>query len=192
MYFTDSFNQMDDLLERICEKLQLSPTHHKSAEGKYNAVAKWLSRPESKLAGIKIDIYPQGSLRIGTTVRPLRHQEYDLDLVCELGIDWSRNCPVEVLKTVEVCLRENDTYRPMVEKKNRCVRLNYANEFHMDILPAAPNAVNNGGCVKVPDRKMEEWKESNPSGYAKWFEFRSEELRKLPCQVDSLKVEFPV
>jgi hypothetical protein len=66
----------------------------------------------------------------------------------------------------------------MVEKKNRCVRLNYANEFHMDILPAAPNIVKNGGCVKVPDRKVEEWKDSNPSGYAKWFEFRSEELLK--------------
>ena len=179
MLITDSFNnQLDDLLERICEKLQISPTQHQSAKDRYDAVARCLSKEGSPLSDVSIDIYSQGSLRIGTTVRPLKYQEYDLDFVCELGLNWSKSCPIEVLNTVEECLKKNDTYRPMIERKNRCVRLNYANEFHMDILPASPDFHKNGGCVKVPDRNAEEWKDSNPTGYASWFNLKSESFYK--------------
>jgi len=64
-------------------------------------------------------------------------------------------------------------YEGMVERKNRCIRLNYANEFHMDILPAHPADNTSSTCVKVPDRKAKGWKDSNPKGYANWFNDRS-------------------
>ena len=38
--------------------------------------------------GADIEIYPQGSLSISTTVKPLSKQEYDLDLVCEINQSW--------------------------------------------------------------------------------------------------------
>lgn len=198
MSITESFtSQLDDLLARICEKLQINETQHKLAKDRYDAVSKWLSRKESPFASVSVDIYPQGSLRIGTTVRPLRYQEYDLDLVCELGLDWNNNCPIEVLNTVEKCLKENEMYKPMVERKNRCIRLNYANEFHMDILPAAPNYHKNGGCVMVPDRKSEEWKDSNPTGYAGWFKLKSESFlqsmtERLAATVQPLPAHEPL
>jgi hypothetical protein len=47
------------------------------------------------------------------------------------------------------------------------MRLNYAGEFHLDILPACPNGGN--GAIVVPDRKLACWVHSNPKGFAEWF-----------------------
>jgi len=187
MFITDSFNsQLDDLLLRLCEKLQISETDHKKAEDRYNAVGKWLAQSDSGLASYSPAIYPQGSLKIGTTVKPLAYQEFDLDLVCELDIDHERYDPVAVLNGVEKRLREHHIYKRMIERKNRCIRLNYANEFHMDILPAAPHGIENGGKVKVPDRKAEEWKDSNPKGYAAWFEGRTVTFRLFAAKAENV------
>jgi hypothetical protein len=59
------------ILESACQELELTETQRKSAEGKYNAVGKWLN------AGGIITIYDpdisaQGSIMIGTTVKPIR------------------------------------------------------------------------------------------------------------------------
>jgi len=180
MYATDPFiNELDDLLAGICLKLQITPTQHKLAEDRYISVSKWLSDKSSHFYIANSDIYPQGSLRLGTTVKPLVNQEYDLDLVCEMGLDWNNFDPIQVLDAVESRLKENDSYSKILERKNRCLRLNYANEFHMDVLPAAPDTVRNHGCIKVPDRKAEEWKESNPKGYAEWFERQANQFGEV-------------
>jgi len=82
MFFTESFNlQLDDLLDRIGKKLQISPTQHQLAEERYKSIGRWLEADGSLLAPFNPVIYSQGSLRIGTTVRPRGRQEYDLDLV---------------------------------------------------------------------------------------------------------------
>lgn len=162
---------VDDVLVRVCVALQLTPTQYREVESHYSAVSKWLSAPESALAGVRQEIYSQGSLRIGTTVRPWRREEYDLDLVLRLDLDRSVD-PVFVLDAVEGRLREHGTYAPMVERKNRCLRLRFAWQFHLDILPARPDERFGGTNVLVPDRAAASWKESNPKGYASWFEHR--------------------
>jgi hypothetical protein len=162
---------LDDILIRICVALQLTPTQHREAEGHYLAVAKWLGAPESPLASVRQEIYPQGSLRIGTTVRPWWREEYDLDLVFQMELYQSID-PVALLNLVEARLRENRTYQPLVERKNRCIRLNYAKQFHLDILPARPDLRFGGTHILVPDRAARAWKESNPKGYAAWFDQR--------------------
>jgi hypothetical protein len=169
--FSSVDHQLDDLLQRICGELQITKTQHDRAETSYNAVANWLAKDTTRFPDFDIDIYPQGSLRIGTTVKPLSKQEFDLDLVCEIKVDWTLyENPLDLLDAIEDRLMENDTYKTMVERKNRCIRLNYKNDFHMDILPACPVEESINGCVKVPDSNMQDWKDSNPKGYAKWFD----------------------
>jgi len=174
-----SYNQLDDLLDRVCERLQINPSQQKQAEERYQSVGEWISSKDSGLAITNPSIYPQGSLRIGTTVRPLNEQDYDLDIVCELSLDWRRCEPIAILDAMERRLRENKYYSSLIERKNRCIRLNYKNEFHLDILPACPDSQKNHGCLKIPDCKVEEWKDSNPRGFAEWFEDRSEQFIHL-------------
>ena len=40
------------------------------------------------------------------------------------------------------------------------------------------------GNVKVPDRATKEWKDSNPKGYAQWFNGRSELVRLFAAKAD--------
>src|SRR5271167_4992069 len=75
---------LDRHLERLCIILQLTSTQYKDAESKYQAVGKWLSAPGSPLFICAPEIYPQGSMLLGTTIRPWRGEEFDLDLVCQL------------------------------------------------------------------------------------------------------------
>jgi len=147
--------QLDDLLTRICEALQLSPSQHELAVERYTAVGRWLAAPDSSLARFRPEIYPQGSLRIGTTTKPLKRQEYDLDAVAEFQVaTTSFPRPVILLDLLEERLLEHPQYSTMLERKNRCVRLNYANEFHIDFLPGCPDPRLGGTCLLVPDRSL--------------------------------------
>lgn len=184
MFVTESVDrQLDDLLERVSAKLQLSDGKFAEAESRYAAIGKWLGADGSVIASFKPSIYPQGSVRIGTTVKPIGKNEHDIDLVCELQLDWTRvPRPVELLNLVESRLRDHGDYRKMVTRKNRCIRVEYANQFHLDILPACPNPSAGALSVVVPDRAAQTWKHSNPKGYANWFKLsakqRQAEFRK--------------
>jgi hypothetical protein len=175
--FTESSEaQIDDLLMRICVELQLDETRYKLAEAKYQAVGTWLET-QTLVARLRPSIYPQGSMPLGTTVKPLSGDEYDLDFVCEFvcGITSFRS-PIDALDLVERALRANALYAPMVQRMNRCIRLNYAHNFHLDILPACKDPQNGGSCILVPDRRLREWTPSNPKGFVAWFESSSRQM----------------
>jgi Second Messenger Oligonucleotide or Dinucleotide Synthetase domain len=160
------------ILEALCQELELTETQRNSAEEKYNAVGNWLNA-----GGIIIiydpDISAQGSIMIGTTVRPVCRIEFDVDLLCKLA-KGSRNLGQWYVKNmIGERLREHGTYGKMLEDINRGWRLNYTGEFHMDITPAVPNLVCKNGGVLVPDKRLSRWKESNPSGYVVWFNIRA-------------------
>lgn len=173
-------SHVDDYLNAIGETLQLSESAYNLARQRYHAVADWLNAEGSSLDRFDPQIFSQGSFRIRTTVKPIGESEYDIDLVCVVDAtpsDFPE--PVALHNLIEERLKEHGTYRDMIERKRRCIRLNYANEFHMDILPACPNPSNaefhGESCLLVPDRDLKDWKDSNPKGFARWFEFREEQ-----------------
>lgn len=167
-----SVEQLDEILGLIGTTLEITATQRAAAEQHYTAIARWLGGEEdAPFRPYEPQIYPQGSLRLGTTVKPLSDGEYDLDLVYELQMDYNLiPRPVAMLDLLEMRLRQHGTYRDKVERKNRCVRVNYSGQFHMDILPAALDLACGGTCVRVPDRSTQDWKPSNPRGYANFFD----------------------
>lgn len=186
---TPSPIHVGDLLVQIAEALQLTPTQYQSAVEKYEAVGRWLSATESPLHLLRPVIYPQGSMALQTTVRPLRRMEYDLDLVCE--VRSSTHSAMQLFELVYARLHENGTYRPILERKKRCVRLNYAGNFHLDIIPARPDPARIPPSVVIPDRQLQEWTRSNPKGYATWFHGRGGTVEKLRASVEPLPAPTP-
>lgn len=187
---------LDRHLVRVCTLSELTATQYRNAEEKYHAVGDWLARPGSILAPYLPEIYPQGSMLLGTTVRPYndRH-EYDLDLVCQLHY-CAQQPPLMIYEWVYGRMAENETYRDILERLKRCLRLNYAGAFHLDILPACPNDRLGRGAILVPDRKLECWKDSNPKGFAEWFFLRcvvQDALaeRELKASVEPLPTPVP-
>jgi hypothetical protein len=156
------------LLEWACEHIELSETAAQTAAKRYGSVGQWLANgPEPSLADSTI--YAQGSARLRTAIKPPKGDEFDIDLIVELP--RSRGLlPSSVINIVGDRLKAHDEYKRMLSPIKRGWRLTYANDFHLDITPAIPDLARCGHCILVPDRKLTAWKESNPKGYAKWFD----------------------
>lgn len=167
--FTDYALQRDDVLARIAESLQLDKTRRKQMEDAYRGVSNFLSNDESYFKTLNIDIYPQGSVRIGTTVRPIKGDEFDLDLVLHIRKLYKDFHPQVIYRELFSKLKGHGIYGAMAEQKNRCVRLNYAGQFHMDILPGCMVLETDLNNIYVPDRELKGWAAGNPKGYAEWF-----------------------
>ena len=170
-----TIHPIDYILERLCINLQISDSLYGSAEESYKAVGNWLAE-KSDLAANKPAIYPQVSLKIGTTIKPIGNEEYDLDMICEFGNVNSMINPKELLNAVYQTIKSNSNYSDIAELKKRCVRINYKRQFHLDIVPAMPNTNDTGTCIFIPDKQenggVGVWIPTNPKGYANWFEER--------------------
>jgi hypothetical protein len=165
---------LDDLLMRICEALQLTPNQDEELGRRYEAISAWLGAEDSPFYPYAPCFHAQGSRAIGTTVRSKRGKGYDLDFVLEGQIGHERaGSPLWWLDKLEERLRDHGTYAPLVRRKNRVVRLEYADGIHIDVIPAVLDLARGAGCVRVPDREAHAWKASNPRGYARWFEGRA-------------------
>jgi hypothetical protein len=171
---------LDVLLELVCVSIQLTKTQEKLAAERYASVTDWLNEPDSPVRPYMPHIFPQGSLRLGTTSKPIKDADFDLDVVCLLNARPGCH-PGDLYRLVWDRMATNGKYRPMMIRLPRCIRLDYSGNFHLDIVPALPDSTKGVDCILVPDLdanlaldhpKNDRWKSSNPTGYAKWFENR--------------------
>src|SRR5690348_15856221 len=114
--FSSTAGAIDALLDGICEELQLPRSRHEAADERYQALGAFLESASSPFAGRRPRIYPQGSMRLGTTVKPLVGP-HDLDFVIELDLKPSTLEPVALLDALYGYLRSRGTYRDMTERK---------------------------------------------------------------------------
>jgi hypothetical protein len=164
--------QIVEVLEMVCEFLELSPIQLTLAKQRYEGVGACLAGSE-ELVLRRIAIYLQGSTALRTTVKPIGVNEHDVDLVAHVPDLDVQVSPAALKKAIGDCLRGNGNYASLLEEMPRCWRLNYANEFHMDITPSIPNPDCRFGGELVPDKTLKEWKASNPKGYKLVFERRA-------------------
>lgn len=163
--------QLVGVLERLCEALELTPTQFQLAKQRYEAAGVWLAAsPDPRLQ--TLSIYLQGSVILGTTVKPIGRNEYDVDLISHVA-GGAGVPPVVLKKLIGDRLRENGHYRALLEEMPRCWRLNYANEFHQDITPSISNPLCANGGELVSDKALRQWTPSNPKGYRRLFEHRA-------------------
>ncbi len=133
------------ILENMVELLELPDTAYKKAKERYEDLGEWFGRKESLFKN-NVHIFPQGSFRLGTAIRPLNdNEEYDLDLACNIMDGISKNTHSQKdLK--ELIGKELESYRKArgikskKDEKRRCWRLKYQDSlsFHMDIVPCIP------------------------------------------------------
>lgn len=187
---TEKEQMLEKYLRLISDNLDISDTMRKKAEQSYRAVGEWLGDCDTNS---DIKIMPQGSFYLGTVIRPVTDaDEYDIDLVCLLKNATSKS-ESEIKNIVGDRLKEHGKYKTMLEPEGkRCWTLCY-DEFHMDILPCAPNLsyyiepylteirlthkLENGRYIP---------KYSNPYKYHEWFEER------MRVRLDEVKKEFSI
>jgi Second Messenger Oligonucleotide or Dinucleotide Synthetase domain len=160
------------ILEEICQDLELTPSQFEAARKSYEEVGAWLSASANPLLNW-IEVYAHGSIGLGTTVKPIGRKDFDADVICLVTNFRSSESPAELKRMVGDRLRENEKYARMLEEKKRCWRLNYEKAFHLDISPTIPNRHCTNGGELVPDKKLREFKPTNPKGFKIWFDEKS-------------------
>lgn len=188
-------NYMDKLLLMICGKLQLPDYLYDMADDRYHTIAA-IIESDPVFKGIKLNMYAHGSFRLKTTVKPLSGDEYDLDFVVEISADTGNQMtPTELYNHIYRILSTDGIHNKMVEKKSRCIRVNYANDFHMDIMPGKQIDVTSREII-VPDKELKRWyHHSNPIRYAEWFEEQArthivseiQQMRRIQCSAEPIE-----
>ena len=194
--FQNQGTDLEKFLENLVGELEVPEARYADAERSYHSVGEWLAREESRLHAYSPTVYIQGSFRLGTAIRPVTEQEdYDVDLVCELGVDLSSITQAELkeLLKLEVAAYAKSKHMEAPTEGRRCVTLNYADkaQFHLDVLPAVPDAGNKRmqlamesldstwveTAIAITDTehphfrsRASRWPHSNPKGFASWFQ----------------------
>jgi hypothetical protein len=168
-------------LEQVASEIDIPPGKYQDAVDRYQAVGRWLEDGEYPGCAGELSIYPQGSFRLGTVVRPIHDGIgacYDIDLVCELPLRKGQTTPQSVKSMVGDRLREHGTYKKLLDPEGRrCWTLEYAEQdgvgFHLDVLPAVPDARGLlDTAIAITNKKDSGyfWSASNPRGYGVWFD----------------------
>ena len=167
--FDDYILQREELLARIAHELQLDRTRFERMQSAYNAVSELLKNDHDFFDGLVIELYAQGSVRIETTVKPINSEDFDLDAVLHIFDPYYNYSPEEIYNALVRALGRDSYYKKIMQKKSRCVRLNYKGDFHLDILPACMPNTFEKELIKIPEKALDEWSSGNPKGFSKWF-----------------------
>ena len=184
----------NQLLEDLAEELEIPDSRYEAAIRSYNSIGEWLRRSASAFAKTHVEVYSQGSFRLGTAIRPVTDQEdYDLDIVCEtfyskesVTQEWLHRQLGEEMRAYASAYKMTAP-----ERSNRVWTLHYADgaQFHMDVLPSVPDGGQTQAMmlaarsqssadtsVAITDQnhpnfrvRSHDWPVSNPKGYANWF-----------------------
>lgn len=143
-------------IQELLENISVPESAYLKAKKRYEDLGKWFERPESECSSHSPHIYPQGSFRLGTAIRPVgENGEYDLDLGCRLregiskGVHSQKFLKELVGRDLEKFRKANNIQTPL-EPKHRCWCLSYADglSFHMDIVPSIPEEKTQRGLLK--------------------------------------------
>jgi hypothetical protein len=187
-----------EYLERLVAAIQVPASKYDDAVRSYRSICQWFERDESTIKAAHKESFLQGSFRLGTAIRPTTEEDdYDLDIVVVLALSKMALPQSELKRRVGVEVKSYANSHGMTRPKDarRCWTQDYADErhFHVDTLPSLPDV--QGLREKLEARQLSEafiddaiaitdktdanynvinprWPNSNPRGYASWFESR--------------------
>lgn len=107
----------------------------------------------------------QGSWAQRTIINPPKDVEFDADFMLELEeMDgWS---PADYNRAAHQALSDHAVYGSMVGAKNRCVRVTYANDMHVDVVPYVN--LEDGG-EHIINAETDEWEANDSDGFTAWM-----------------------
>lgn len=151
-YFTDFLNDVVNLNQTRLDRLDTS----------VKAVKEFLEKNLNSFIGIE----PQGSYGLKTIIRPVKKgQEYDADIQLYMNYDPDKD-PEDYISELYDCFRGSDKYKEKARRKTRCVTLDYAGDFHLDVVPCVTKP---DGSKCVCNRETNKFERTDGTGYRDWF-----------------------
>lgn len=180
---------MHTKIDTLIQNLDITPQMYAQAKRQYEEIAGFFLEN-----GIHADFYPQGSFGLGTVVRPYDRgveKLYDLDIIGELALN--KDCPQLTPKFLKTefgrLLSNHPRYSACLKEEcDRCWTLSFGEKgFELDIVPSVhetdayvESLIRSGvpaifarNAIAITHKASDytyDWCESNPRGYALWFD----------------------
>ena len=108
---------------------------------------------------------PQGSYALRTLIKPVDdNDEYDADIQIVMNPN-PRLEAKDYIHAIYRTLKQNQNYADKLRLKTRCVTIDYAGDFHLDVVPR----VTSGGRHYVCNRIDNTFEVTDGTGYRDWF-----------------------
>nr|MBA3408870.1 nucleotidyltransferase [Solirubrobacterales bacterium] len=129
------------------------------------AVITTFVKAHPELGPLVLDVIAHGSYAQRTIIKPRVGRDFDIDVLLDLveQPDWE---PCQYIAKLYSAFRSTPTYKPMVDRKTRCVTVDYANDFHIDVVPYVGRA----GTHYITNRKDNRFELTNPTGFNEWLD----------------------
>ncbi|MGW4533764.1 SMODS domain-containing nucleotidyltransferase [Nocardia sp. NPDC004340] len=150
----------------LVNKVNLRDTRIAQLDSRVTAVGNYLSSGTDIISEHFLELIPQGSYAQRTIINPVQsNDEFDADVLLSMKeVDgWDADDYVQKLYTV---FRAGGTYREMVSRHDRCVKVDYANEFHIDVVPYLERHDEHF----ITNRVTNEFELTNPEGFNEWLD----------------------
>ena len=146
------------------DHVNLNPSRLDTLQKRVKAVTGLL---KEKLEGYR-KYSEQGSYAHKTIIKPVQNDdEFDADLLIFIRDDTfdPNRFEVDYVGRVYEVLKDDGNYRDKVDKKTRCVTIDYAGDFHLDLVPC----VEFGDTHYICNRRDEEYEKTDGDGYKDWL-----------------------
>lgn len=179
--------QKQNLIESVAHGLDIAPIMYERAKSVIDGLTNYL-----KFSNNNIEIYKQGSFKLGTIVKPYQKDkdgDFDIDLVVQFSTSKNETTPKEIKALLRKYLNDSEYEQYLDKEGKRCWTLNYPHikgtdkkSFHIDLLPCVKETIqiqpvqyqNTAIAISNTDKKttpyIYEWHSSNPKGLAEWFD----------------------
>jgi hypothetical protein len=150
------------------ETVNLDQTRLDQLDGRVDSITNAL-RAYDDLEGRISGTARQGSWAHGTIIKPADGHQFDADFLVLHYEDPAITSPKMYSNEILVALKDHVTYGPKTACKDRCVRVTYANDCHIDVVPCV---VMSDRTYNIINRAVDEFEETNPEGFSEWLRER--------------------
>jgi len=165
MNFPDHFDYF------LRETVNLNPDRLRKLDERVKTVYEVLADSDA-IGPWVTDWHKQGSWAHQTIIKPPQDAEFDADFLLQLkeNPDWADR-PTSYHDAVWSALDNHGTYKAMPHtRKDRCVRLVYQDDCHLDIVPFVIISGTDGQIINNKLRNGKgDWEDTNPTGFTEWF-----------------------
>lgn len=113
----------------------------------------------------------QGSYGHRTIIKPVAGKEFDADIVVFIK-EQNTWAPKDYINNLKNALAQSLTYKDMLKDGNRCVCINYAGDFHIDIVPCVVKEIAIGDNINqyfVCNKRDNTFEQTDPEAYKNWI-----------------------
>ncbi len=162
---------VDDFESFLRTEVNLNQTRLDRLQNSVNAIENFLAG-QTTISPHFLDMIPAGSWAHRTIIKPVgEYDEFDGDVLLYVkeNADWQ---PKDYIEELYAAFRTSDTYKSKAQKKTRCVRIDYAGDFHVDVVPYLERLEGHYITTRLEPENEGRFEASNPEAFSAWIDER--------------------